>query len=40
MHKDGLEHVGEHVLDLIHVLLQLLTLGHEGLEAVRGTLLP
>ena len=26
--EDRLEHVGQHVLDLIHVLLQLLPLGH------------
>ena len=38
MDKDGLEHVGEHVLDLVHVLLQLLPLRHEHLKPVCGPL--
>ena len=38
MDEDGLEHVGEHVLDLVHVLLQLLPLRHEHLKPVCGPL--
>jgi len=38
--KDGLEHLGEHVLDLVHVLLELLPLGEQRLELIAGPLVP
>lgn len=38
MHKHRFKHVGEHVLDLLHVLLELLALGHQHLEALAGAL--
>ena len=38
VHEHRLEHVRQHVLDLFHVLLQLLALGHQHLQPVRGTL--
>ena len=36
--KHGLEHVGQHVLNLLHVLFQLLSLSQQHLQAVRRTL--
>jgi hypothetical protein len=35
MDEDSLEHVGEHVLDLVHILLQLLSLRHQHLQPAR-----
>ena len=38
MDEDGLEHVRQHVLDLVRVLLQLFASGHQRLQAVRRPL--
>lgn len=37
MHKHRLEHVREHVLDLVRVLLQLFSTSHERFETLRGS---
>jgi len=35
MDEDGLEHVGEHVLDLVHVLLEFSAFRHQHLQSAR-----
>ena len=38
MHEHGFEHVGEHVLDLLGVLLELFATSHQGFQTIGGPL--